>query len=37
VQGDHVLYIGEVLACTEAPLPPLLFQSGHYHLLGEVL
>lgn len=36
-QGDHVLYIGEVLACTEAPLPPLVFQSGHYHLLGEVL
>jgi flavin reductase (DIM6/NTAB) family NADH-FMN oxidoreductase RutF len=37
VQGDHVLYIGEVLACAEAPLSPLVFQSGHYHLLGEVL
>jgi flavin reductase (DIM6/NTAB) family NADH-FMN oxidoreductase RutF len=37
VQGDHVLYIGEVLACAEAPLPPLVFQAGHYRLLGEVL
>ena len=35
--GDHVLFIGEVLGCSEAPLPPLVFQSGHYHLLGEVL
>jgi len=35
--GDHRLYIGQVLACTEASLPPLVFQSGHYHLLGEVL
>jgi flavin reductase (DIM6/NTAB) family NADH-FMN oxidoreductase RutF len=35
--GDHELFIGRVLACTEAPLPPLLFQAGHYRLLGEVL
>jgi 4-hydroxyphenylacetate 3-hydroxylase, reductase component len=35
--GDHELFIGEVLACTEAALPPLLFQAGHYRLLGEVL
>jgi 3-hydroxy-9,10-secoandrosta-1,3,5(10)-triene-9,17-dione monooxygenase reductase component len=35
--GDHVLFIGEVLACSEALLPPLVFQGGHYRLLGEVL
>jgi 4-hydroxyphenylacetate 3-hydroxylase, reductase component len=35
--GDHQLFIGRVLACTEAPLAPLVFQAGHYHLLGEVL
>jgi 3-hydroxy-9,10-secoandrosta-1,3,5(10)-triene-9,17-dione monooxygenase reductase component len=35
--GDHVLFIGRVLAVSEAPVPPLLFQAGHYHLLGEVL
>ena len=35
--GDHMLFIGEVLACSEAPLAPLVFQGGHYHLLGEVL
>ena len=37
VAGDHRLFIGRVLACTESPLPPLVFQAGHYHLLGEVL
>lgn len=37
VAGDHRLFIGRVLACTESPLPPLLFQAGHYRLLGEVL
>ncbi|MCE2913981.1 MAG: flavin reductase family protein [Rubrivivax sp.] len=37
VQGDHVLFVGEVLAHSEAPVPPLVFQSGHYRLLGEVL
>jgi 4-hydroxyphenylacetate 3-hydroxylase, reductase component len=35
--GDHELFIGRVLACAEAPLAPLVFQAGHYHLLGEVL
>jgi flavin reductase (DIM6/NTAB) family NADH-FMN oxidoreductase RutF len=35
--GDHLLFIGRVLALAEAPLPPLVFQAGHYHLLGEVL
>ena len=35
--GDHRLFIGRVLACSESSLPPLVFQGGHYHLLGEVL
>ncbi len=35
--GDHHLFIGRVLACTEAPLAPLVFQAGHYRLLGEIL
>ncbi len=35
--GDHRLFIGRVLACAESSLPPLLFQAGHYRLLGEVL
>lgn len=35
--GDHVLFIGRVLTISEAPVPPLVFQAGHYHLLGEVL
>lgn len=35
--GDHRLFIGEVLACEENNLPPLLFQAGHYRLLGEIL
>jgi flavin reductase (DIM6/NTAB) family NADH-FMN oxidoreductase RutF len=35
--GDHRLFIGRVLACMESALPPLVFQGGHYHLLGEVL
>jgi 4-hydroxyphenylacetate 3-hydroxylase, reductase component len=35
--GDHELFIGQVLACADAPLAPLVFQAGHYHLLGEVL
>ncbi len=37
VAGDHRLFIGHVLACQEAALPPLVFQAGHYRLLGEVL
>lgn len=35
--GDHRLFIGRVLACSESALPPLVFRAGHYHLLGEVL
>ena len=35
--GDHCLFIGAVRALFEAPLQPLVFQSGHYHLLGEIL
>ncbi|MFZ4651386.1 MAG: flavin reductase family protein [Rubrivivax sp.] len=35
--GDHVLFIGRVLAAREAPLAPLLFQGGHYRMMGEVL
>ncbi len=37
VAGDHTLFIGRVLAYTESTLPPLVFQGGHYHLLGEIL
>ncbi len=35
--GDHVLFVGRVLALCESPLPPLLFQAGHYRMLGEIL
>ena len=35
--GDHWLFIGRVLACAESALQPLVFQAGHYRLLGEVL
>ena len=35
--GDHQLFVGRVLALTEASVPPLLFQAGHYRLLGAVL
>jgi 4-hydroxyphenylacetate 3-hydroxylase, reductase component len=37
VAGDHVLFIGQVQRICEAPIAPLLFQSGHYRMLGEVL
>jgi 3-hydroxy-9,10-secoandrosta-1,3,5(10)-triene-9,17-dione monooxygenase reductase component len=35
--GDHLLFIGRVLQFSEAPIAPLLFQSGHYRMLGEIL
>ena len=35
--GDHVLFIGRVLALADIATPPLLFHGGHYHLLGEIL
>ena len=35
--GDHVLFIGRVLRFADLGLAPLVFQSGRYHLLGEIL
>jgi 3-hydroxy-9,10-secoandrosta-1,3,5(10)-triene-9,17-dione monooxygenase reductase component len=35
--GDHVLFIGQVHRVSEAPVTPLVFQSGHYRMLGEIL
>lgn len=35
--GDHVLFIGQVERLSESSVPPLVFQSGHYRMLGEVL
>jgi len=35
--GDHVLFIGQVLHAIESAVMPLLFQSGHYRMLGEIL
>jgi 4-hydroxyphenylacetate 3-hydroxylase, reductase component len=35
--GDHWMFIGRVCGLFEAPLAPLVFQSGRYHLLGEIL
>ena len=35
--GDHMLFIGRVAAIAESPVPPLLFQAGHYRMLGEIL
>ncbi len=35
--GDHMLFIGRVLAHADISTAPLLFHGGHYHLLGEIL
>ena len=35
--GDHRLYIGRVLRLSDLSVAPLLFHSGHYRMLGEVL
>ena len=35
--GDHRLFIGQVLRLTDLAVAPLLFQGGHYRMLGEVL
>ena len=35
--GDHVLFIGRVLVLTQSPMPPLVYQAGHYHALGATL
>ncbi len=32
--GDHVLFIGHVLALAQTALPPLVYHAGHYHGLG---
>lgn len=34
VEGDHVLFIGEVERLHEADLPPLVYQGGHYREVG---
>ncbi len=35
--GDHVLFIGQVLQASESAVTPLVFQAGHYRMLGEIL
>jgi flavin reductase (DIM6/NTAB) family NADH-FMN oxidoreductase RutF len=35
--GDHALFIGRVLRISDVGVAPLLFQGGHYRLVGEVL
>lgn len=35
--GDHVLFIGRVQRMADMAVAPLLFQGGHYRMLGEVL
>lgn len=37
VAGDHLLFIGRVLACSDSSVPPLLFQAGHYRTIGHPL
>ncbi len=32
--GDHQLFVGRVLACSQTEQPPLLYSAGHYHRLG---
>lgn len=35
--GDHRLIVGRVRRMSEQSIAPLLFHSGHYRMLGEVL
>ncbi|MFN0184391.1 MAG: flavin reductase family protein [Aquabacterium sp.] len=35
--GDHMLFIGRVRRMTDQAVAPLVFQSGHYRMLGEIL
>lgn len=35
--GDHRLFIGRVERLADMAVAPLLFHSGHYRMLGEVL
>ncbi len=37
IAGDHVLFIGRVLRLADLSVAPLLFQGGHYRMLGEIL
>ena len=37
VAGDHRLYLGRVIAASSQALSPLVYHSGRYHLLGEIL
>ena len=36
-EGDHRLFIGRVLACSDTKAPPLLYQAGHYRQLGDLI
>ena len=35
--GDHLLFIGRVQRLADLAVSPLVFQGGHYRMLGEVL
>lgn len=35
--GDHLLFIGRVLALSDSHEPPLVFQGGRYRRLGPLL
>ena len=35
--GDHLLFVGRVLRLADIAVAPLVFQGGHYRMLGEVL
>ena len=37
VAGDHTLFTGQVQRMVDSAIAPLLFQAGHYRLLGEIL
>lgn len=35
--GDHVLFVGQVLAYSQSAGAPLVYQAGHYRRLGPLL
>jgi flavin reductase (DIM6/NTAB) family NADH-FMN oxidoreductase RutF len=37
VAGDHTLITGRVERMVDSAIAPLLFQAGHYRMLGEIL